>query len=83
SEALSLFPSLIVVDNVDSLEHKEQIQLIETCRQLGKENIRFLITTRNRFSFSDDTCIEISGLKREDYDSFLQANIEKYKIHHP
>lgn len=83
SEALSLFPSLIVVDNVDSLEHKEQLQLIETCRQLGKEKIRFLITTRNRFSFSDDSCIEISGLEREDYNKFLQANIEKYKLHSP
>lgn len=83
SEALNLFPSLIVVDNIDSLEHKEQIQIIETCRQLGKEKTRFLITTRNRFSFSDDTCIEISGLKREDYDKFLQSNVEKYKIPSP
>jgi len=83
NQALTFFPSLIVVDNVDSLENKEQIQLIETCKQLGKDKVRFLITTRNRFSFSDDTCIEISGLNREDYDKFLQANIDKYKLHSP
>ncbi|GJL38714.1 ATP-binding protein [Enterobacter hormaechei] len=83
SDALNLFPSLIVVDNVDSLNQKEQIQLIETCRHLGKDKSRFLITTRNRFSFSDDTCIEISGLRRDDYDRFLQANVETYKIPAP
>lgn len=79
-EALSMFPSLIIVDNVDSLEHKEQLQLIETCRQLGKDKVRFLITTRNRFSFSDDSCIEISGLPRDDFDKFLLANIKRYQL---
>lgn len=83
SEALNWFPSLIVVDNVDSLEHKEQIMLIETCRQLGKEKTRFLITTRNRFSFSDDACIEISGLERGDYEDFITTNVDKYKINPP
>lgn len=83
SDALQFFPSLIIVDNVDSLEHKEQIQLIETCKQLGKDKSRFLITTRNRFSFSDDACIEISGLERKDYERFLEFNIEKYKISPP
>ncbi|MFF6011609.1 NB-ARC domain-containing protein [Rahnella sp. R3(2024)] len=81
--ALPIFPSLIIVDNVDSLEQKEQLQIVDACRQFGQNNIRFLITTRNRFSYSDDSCIEIRGLEKDDYEEFLDSNVIKYNLQKP
>ncbi|AMQ41155.1 hypothetical protein AMS64_01470 [Aeromonas veronii] len=78
--ALPIFPGLIIVDNIDSLAHNDQLQVVDACRQLGKDENRFLITTRNRFSYSEDACIEISGLERSDYEDFLNANATKYGL---
>jgi hypothetical protein len=78
--ALPIFTGLIVVDNIDSLSHNDQLQVVDACRQLGKDENRFLITTRNRFSYSEDACIEIRGLARSDYEDFLNANATKYGL---
>ena len=37
-EGLKHFPSLIIVDNVDSLSDDDQKRVIDTCRQLGSSN---------------------------------------------
>ncbi|WGK56327.1 ATP-binding protein [Pantoea sp. SS70] len=81
--ALPVFPSLIIVDNVDSLQNNDQLLIVDACRQFGQNNIRFLITTRNRFSYSDDSCIPITGLERKDYDDFIKSSSEKYKLNIP
>lgn len=78
SDALELFPSLIIVDNVDSLVPSEQLKVIETCRQLGKKYNRFLITTRNKVSFSDDLCINIAGLDKSDFEKYIDLLLKKY-----
>lgn len=81
--SLPIFPSLIIIDNVDSLEQGEQLKVVDSCRQLGQEKVRFLITTRNRFSYSDDLCIEVGGLQKSDYEELLTEYCTKYSIKKP
>ncbi|HEG1829602.1 TPA: putative DNA binding domain-containing protein [Enterobacter cloacae] len=82
-QSLPIFPSLIIVDNVDSLEQSEQLKIVDACRQFGQGSVRFLITTRNRFSYSDELCIEIGGLERDDYEIFINESVIKYGIKAP
>ncbi len=77
---LQLFPSLIVVDDVDSLTDEEQRTIVETCRHLGTKTTRFLITTRRKFSYSTDLCIEVPGLDLEEFSGLVNSLTVQYSL---
>lgn len=77
--ALPLVPPLIVVDDVDSLDEEEQKSIVDTCRHLGGQQARFLITTRKRFAYSKQQCIEVQGLAKQDYREFVR-DLEKNTV---
>ncbi|HGF4928779.1 TPA: RNA-binding domain-containing protein [Vibrio parahaemolyticus] len=80
STALEIFPTLYVVDDIDSLDEDEQRKVVDSCRQLGSDNVRFLITTRKKFGYSSDLCIDVEGLPLSDFDSYVDSLIEKYSL---
>jgi tetratricopeptide (TPR) repeat protein len=78
--SLEMFPSLIVVDDVDSLQEDEQRKVVDICRQLGGEKVRFLITTRKKFAYSSDLCIDILGLPIDEYKAYVNSLVTKYSL---
>jgi hypothetical protein len=78
--ALKYFPSLYVVDDIDSLEEDEQRKVVDNCRQLGSVNVRFLITTRKKLAYSSDLCIDVPGLPIEDFEKYIAGLVEKLTL---
>lgn len=78
--SLILFPSLIIVDDIDSLQEDEQRKVVDICRQLGSEKVRFLITTRKKLAYSSDLCIDIPGLPQNDYLNFVESLVSKHNL---
>ncbi|MCE8053320.1 hypothetical protein HOP61_18675 [Halomonas daqingensis] len=79
-QAISFFPSLVVVDNIDALEEDEQKKIVDFCRHLSSENVRFLITTRKKFSYSNDSCVDVSGMNLIEYKEYVASLEEKYGL---
>lgn len=78
--SLGYFPSLIVVDDVDSLEEDEQRKVVDACRQLGAVNVRFLITTRKKLAYSSELCIDVPGLPLDEFSTYIDSLIDRYKL---
>jgi hypothetical protein len=57
--SLGIFPSLIVVDDLDSLGDEDQRKVVDACRQLGTPFVRFLVTTRKKLAYSSELCIVV------------------------
>ncbi len=76
--ALPIFPSLIIVDDIDSLEDDEQRKVVDSCRQLGSNNVRFLVTTRKKLAYSSDLCIDIPGMPIDEYSQYVDLTCTKY-----
>lgn len=79
-EALKIFPMLIVVDNIDSVEDDNQKKIVDSCRQLGQDKARFIVTTRKKFAYSSDICIEIRGLKEEEYKDYIDSLTKRFNL---
>lgn len=79
-DSLKIFPSLYIVDDVDSLEDDEQRKVVDACRQLGSVNIRFLITTRKKLAYSSEICIDVPGLPLPEFIKFIQQLINQYSL---
>ncbi|PTB85079.1 hypothetical protein C9988_02715, partial [Pseudidiomarina aestuarii] len=77
---MQLIPSIVVVDNVDSLEDSEQKRLIDTCRQLGCREVRFLITTRHKHGFSSDILIEVPGLPELEHAEYVDILVKRHRL---
>lgn len=77
---LPTFPSLIVVDDIDSLQEDEQRRVVDSCRQLGDDSIRFLITTRKKLAYSSDICIDVLGFDENDFIDYVDTLILKYDL---
>lgn len=60
--AFKLFPSLVVLDDLDSLQEDDQRKALELVAQISDGNVRFLATTRSNFSFSSASSIRLQGL---------------------
>ena len=75
--ALALVPTLVVVDDVDSVEPEEQKGIIETAIQMASSQARFLLTTRMNFYLSSHTCITVGGLERAEYREYVKSIIQK------
>lgn len=79
-ENLPLFPSVVVVDDIDSLEDDEQKKIVDICRQLGSINVRFLITTRKKLAYSSDLCIDVPGLHFGEFDEYINKMCQKLNL---
>lgn len=79
-EALPLFPSIYVVDDIDSLEEDEQRKVVDACRQLGSTNTRYLITTRKKLAYSSDICLDVSGFPMQDFIVYISSLVDKYGL---
>lgn len=71
--ALRLFPSIVIVDDIDSVQDlDEQKRIFELCSEIASgTSSRFLLTTRMNLTFSSDVCISVPGLGKEEYNSYL------------
>ena len=80
-EALKVIPSMVVVDNLDTMDLEEQKTLVEAVRQIAdKSGARVLVTTRSNVSMPLAQCVEIGGLQGKDYREFVSQTCADYKI---
>lgn len=79
-DALRHIPSLIVVDDVDSLEVVEQKRLLSTIQQLSGDRARFLVTTRMNFAFAPDIAMTVRGLELDDYTKFTAKLAAQFSV---
>lgn len=79
-DALPLFPSIYVVDDIDSLEEDEQRRVVDACRQLGSINTRYLITTRKKLAYSSDICLDVPGFPIQDFTIYISSLVDKYGL---
>jgi hypothetical protein len=72
-KAVKVFPSLIVIDDVDSVpELDEQKKILEMAQQVSAGTpSRFLLTTKMNLTSSSDVCITVPGLNKNEYKSYL------------
>ncbi|MDX6446834.1 MAG: hypothetical protein QOH71_3908 [Blastocatellia bacterium] len=77
--ALRLFPSLIIVDDIDSVEDlNEQKRILELCSAISAGTpSRFLLTTRMNLTASNDVCLRVPGLSEEEYRPYVDYLVEK------
>lgn len=64
---LSIVRTLLIIDDVDSNQINEQRRIVETARVICNSNSKAIITTRVNNIYSTDSCIEVPGLKDEEY----------------
>ena len=80
-DTLKVFPSIVVVDNLDTMEIEEQRTLVEAVRQIAdRSRARVLITTRSNVSMPIEQCVEIPGLQDIDYREFVSQTCACYRI---
>ncbi|UZE24733.1 ATP-binding protein [Pseudomonas sp. B21-056] len=77
--ALTVFPTLVVVDDVDSLSKDDQRRVLELAMQFSSTESRFLLTTRMNPIYSPDLALEIEGLKGDDYSDYVRLLSERFK----
>jgi hypothetical protein len=82
-KGLAEMPSLLIVDDVDSLSAEEQRQVLELGMILGDSPSRILLTTRFNQSYSADNVIKIEGLTIEiEYPAYLESLAERLTFSH-
>ncbi len=73
-QALTILPSFVVVDDVDSLTEAEQRQAVEIGLVLGGTTAKVLLTTRKNDSYSADVCYTVRGLdKQSEFPAFFET----------
>lgn len=71
-------PSLVVIDDVDSLEASEQRQALEIGLLLGGTKSKLLLTTRKNTFYSADICYEIKGLAEKQFPEFFDTLCKRF-----
>lgn len=79
-DALQLFHSIYVIDDIDSLDEDEQRKVVDACRQLGCAEARFLITTRKKLAYSSDICIDVPGFPLDDFKLYVESLRDRYSL---
>jgi hypothetical protein len=74
------YPTLFILDDIDSLSPDDQRRVLEFAQQVGSDTVRFLLTTRSNASYSSAAAITLKGLSGQDYLSFLSILIRRYGI---
>lgn len=71
SEGLSITPSLVVVDDLDSLPPDDQRKAIELGMALGSSKSRFLFTTRKNYLAPLSSTTEIKGMLADEFATYV------------
>lgn len=79
-ENLLLFPSFIVIDDVDSNSPDEQRRIVEVARIISNQSSRVLLTTRVNTIYSSDSSIHVPGLAGKDYIDLVDMFCKQLKI---
>jgi hypothetical protein len=86
-ESLKLFPSLVVIDDVDSLSENEQYTLFQTVVQLFGMTIssslvssKALLTARLDLGAAPTQLLKVSGLEFEEFKEYVQVVVAEYEI---
>jgi hypothetical protein len=79
-ESLSIIPSLIVIDDIDSNLPDEQRRIMECARAISCSASKILMTTRVNNIYSTDTCILVPGLKGKDYAGLVDSLCKTLKL---
>ncbi|MHA6558433.1 AlbA family DNA-binding domain-containing protein [Pseudomonas alliivorans] len=79
AEGLNIIPSLVVVDDLDSLPPDDQRKAVELGMALGNSKSRFLFTTRKNFLAPLSSTTEIKGMLMEEFASYVDYLEESYK----
>ena len=79
-ENLLVFPSFIVIDDVDSNTTDEQRRITEMARVISNSRSRVLLTTRVNSIYSSDSSIEVPGLKGDDYKDLIVTLCRQLKL---
>lgn len=77
-EGTKVTSTLVIVDDVDSLQVEEQRKVLEIGFLFGGTNSRLLLTTRVNLSYSSDIAIQIKGFDFEDYKKYIGILHERY-----
>jgi hypothetical protein len=77
-EGARLTPSLIIVDDVDSLDPEQQKKVLEIGFLFGGTESRLLLTTRVNQSYSTDIAIQIKGFGFDDYIPYVESLQARY-----
>ncbi|MFG0787067.1 DUF3297 family protein [Delftia tsuruhatensis] len=75
---LAVMPSLVVVDDIDSLEASEQRQALELGFVLSGSKTKLLLTTRNNILYSGDVCYTVPGIDKEEFPAFFEALMTRF-----
>ena len=79
-ESLTVLPALVVIDDVDSVEINEQKRIMELATFLAGSGSRFLLTTRVNMTASNDVCLTIPGLPRDEYEGLVESLCRRLKM---
>lgn len=77
-EGARITPSLIIIDDVDSLDPEEQKKVLEIGFLFGGTESRLLLTTRVNQSYSTDIAIQIKGFNFEEYKIYVASLQARY-----
>lgn len=78
-ESCATWPSLIVVDDVDSLSTEDQKRALELGMRTPS-NTKMLLTSRVNFSYSPDNVLKLNGLSEEEFVKYVQVVRDRYKL---
>lgn len=79
AEGLSIIPSLVVVDDLDSLPPDDQRKAVELGMSLGNSKSRFLFTTRKNYLAPLSSTTEIKGMLPQEFAAYVDYLEEAYK----
>lgn len=78
AEGLEVIPTLLVIDDLDSLTPDDQRMAVELAMSLGRSSSRFLFTTRKNYLAPSSSTTEIRGLEGKEYDDFVEYLQDSY-----
>ena len=73
-----ILPSLIIIDDIDSLEDSEQRLALEIGFVLSGTKTKLLLTTRNNIMYSGDVCFTVRGIEEQEFPAFFNALMVRF-----
>lgn len=77
-EALDVVPTLVVVDDLDSLSPDDQRMALAFAMSLGRSKSRFLFTTRKNYLAPKSATTQLGGLTERDFKEYVKHLQEAY-----
>jgi hypothetical protein len=82
-QQIDIQATLFVFDDLDSLSPDDQKRTMEFASQVGRSEVRFLLTTRSNASYSSDLCLKLRGLDKDDFYELVDLLSVRYGISLP